>query len=68
VRRVVVPDSDGDVAERARGHELESVANDELGSRQSEAREVRLDFLEGRLAELEAVDADEALAVVPEHR
>jgi hypothetical protein len=68
VRRVVVPDADRDVTERAGGHELERVADDDLRRREPEAREVRVDLLERGVAEGEAVDADEALSLVPEHR
>ncbi len=68
VRRVVVPHSDPRVAERTGRYELESVAHEELRARKAEPLEILLDLLDARVAKLEAVDADEPLVLVPQHR
>ena len=65
---VVVPEPDCCPVEGTARDELERIADQQLRPRESEALQVRLDLLQARVAKAQAVDADEALAVVAEHR
>ena len=66
--RVVVPRPDSRFVESATRDELERIADDEFRIADAEKREVLLDALVAPVAEVEAVDADEPVAVVTQHR
>ena len=68
VQRVVVPDPERMSPSAPAGTSSKTSPTRSSGSREAEAREVPLDLLERRVAELEAVDADEPLVLVAQHR